>query len=88
LHGITRAAVLRLCEVAQIRVQERAFTVDEALRAREAFLTSASAFVLPVVKIDGQEIANGAPGPLTQRLRQLYVEAALAEVSAPYRTAR
>ncbi|MGI9303316.1 MAG: D-amino-acid transaminase, partial [Gammaproteobacteria bacterium] len=42
LHGITRAAVLRLCEVAQIRVQERAFTVDEALRAREAFLTSAS----------------------------------------------
>jgi D-alanine transaminase len=76
LHGITRAAVLRLSQEHGVAVQERPFTVDEALAAREAFVTSASAFVLPVVSIDGQLLADGRPGPVARRLRALYIERA------------
>ena len=78
LHGVTRAAVLALSRQAQIAVEERAFTLDEAYAAREAFVTSASIFVLPVVEIDGRCIGTGAPGPIARRLRTLYLEAALA----------
>src|SRR3989304_3071266 len=56
LPGVTRRAVLRLAEVEGVRVEERPFTVEEAYRAREAFLSAASAFVLPVVEIDGAAI--------------------------------
>jgi len=73
LHGITRAAVRRLADEAQMRVEERAFTADEARSAAEAFVTAASAFVTPVVEIDGQPIGDGRPGPITRRLRELYV---------------
>ena len=78
LHGVTRATVLELSEQAQIEVEERAFTLEEAYAAREAFVTSASIFVLPVVEIDGRPVGNGEPGPITRRLRTLYIEAALA----------
>lgn len=73
LHGITRASVLDIAREAGIAYEERAFTPDEALDAAEAFITSATNFVLPVVAIDGKAIGDGTPGPITLRLRQLYV---------------
>jgi D-alanine transaminase len=74
LHGITRAAVLRLAREAQMAVEERSFTIAEAQAADEAFITSASAFVMPVVEIDGSAIGGGKPGPLARRLREIYLE--------------
>ncbi len=74
LHGITRRAVLALAREAQLDVEERAFTLAEALAADEAFITSASAFVMPVVEIDGQRLGDGAPGPVARRLREIYLD--------------
>ena len=74
LHGITRAAVLRLAREAQMEVEERPFTIAEAQAADEAFITSASAFVLPVVKVDGVALGGGAPGPVVARLREIYLD--------------
>jgi len=74
LHGITRAAVLRFAREAQMEVEERAFTVTEAQDADEAFFTSASAFVMPVVELDGAAIGTGAPGPVATRLREIYLD--------------
>lgn len=76
LPGITRASVLKLAAEADLRVEERLIPVAEAYEAQEAFYTSASAFVMPVVEIDGRSIGEGRPGPLTRRLRDLYIEAA------------
>ena len=76
LHGITRAAVIKLTETAGLSLEERAFTLDEAKSADEAFVTSAAAFVMPVVQIDDAVIGNGKPGPLVIRLRALYLEGA------------
>jgi D-alanine transaminase len=73
LPGCTRKAVIALAEERQLRVEERAFSVDEALAAKEAFITSASSFVQPVVAIDGHSVANGKPGPMSIRLREIYV---------------
>lgn len=81
LHGITRAAVLRCAEEAQMRVEERPFHRDEVTEAAEAFITSASSFVTPVVAFDGQPIGDGTPGPVTRRLREIYIETALARAS-------
>ncbi len=78
LHGITRAAVMTLAAEAQIRVEERPFTVLEAHDAAEAFITAASAFVTPVVEIDGKPLGDGTPGALTRRLRELYIAEARA----------
>ena len=75
LHGITRAAVLRLAREAQMTVEERAFSLDEAKAADEAFVTSASAFVTPVVAIDGAPLGSGTPGPVARRLREIYIDA-------------
>ncbi len=74
LHGITRAAVLRCAEEAQMEVEERPFTIDEAKKADEAFFTSASAFVMPVVEIDGATLGSGKPGPIATRLREIYLD--------------
>jgi D-alanine transaminase len=74
LHGITRAAVLRFAREAQMKVEERAFTIEEAQIADEAFITSASTFVMPVVEIDGAAIGTGSPGPVAARLREIYLE--------------
>jgi D-alanine transaminase len=76
LHGITRAAVLRLADEVQMKVEERLFTIEEAKEADEAFTTSASAFVMPVVEIDDVQLGNGAPGPIAKRLREIYLEEA------------
>lgn len=73
LHGITRAAVLNLAEGAQMKIEERPFTIEEAQNAAEAFVTAASTFVCPVVEIDGVTIGSGAPGPIARRLREIYI---------------
>ncbi|HSS13749.1 MAG TPA: D-amino-acid transaminase [Rhizomicrobium sp.] len=72
LAGVTRHIMLQAAHEAQIKVEERKFTVAEALKAREAFLSSATGAAVPVVAIDGQKIGEGVPGPLTQRIRALY----------------
>lgn len=74
LHGITRAAVLRFAREAQMQVEERSFTLAEAQAADEAFVTSASSFVMPVVGIDGTPVGSGAVGPVATRLREIYLE--------------
>ncbi len=74
LAGITRAAVLRFAREAQMEIQERPFTPDEARAADEAFVTSATSFVMPVVEIDGTALGDGAPGPVARRLREIYIE--------------
>lgn len=74
LHGITRAAVLRMAQEAQMKVEERPFTIQEAQGADEAFITSASTFVMPVVEIDGVALGGGRPGPVATRLREVYLE--------------
>ena len=75
LHGITRAAVLRFAREAQMVVEERSFSIDEAKEADEAFITSASTFVMPVVEIDGAAVGAGTPGPVARRLREIYLDA-------------
>lgn len=74
LHGITRAAVLRFARESQMSVEERSFTIEEAQQADEAFVTSASAFVMPVVEIDGTAVNGGTVGPVATRLREIYLE--------------
>jgi len=78
LPGCTRKAVVKLAEERQLRVEERSFTVEEALEAKEAFITSASLFVQPVISIDGKAVANGKPGPMAARLREIYIDFARA----------
>ncbi len=74
LHGITRAAVLKFAAEAQFEIEERAFTVEEAQGADEAFATAASIFVMPVVEIDGARVGAGTPGPVARRLREIYID--------------
>ncbi|MCA1776210.1 MAG: D-amino-acid transaminase [Loktanella sp.] len=74
LHGITRAAVLRFAREAQMQVEERGFTIKEAQAADEAFITSASTFVMPVVEIDDATLGDGTPGPVARRLREIYLD--------------
>ena len=72
LPGVTRKVMLEAAAEAQIKVQERKFTVAEAQAAKEAFLSSATGAAVPVVTIDGKSVGDGQPGPLTQRIRGLY----------------
>ncbi|MEM6939134.1 MAG: D-amino-acid transaminase [Pseudomonadota bacterium] len=74
LHGITRAAVLRFAREAQMEVEERNFSIEEAKEADEAFTTSASAFVMPVVEIDGVALGAGVPGNVATRMREIYID--------------
>jgi D-alanine transaminase len=78
LPGCTRKAVVALAEERQLRVEERPFSVSEALAAKEAFITSATLFVQAVVTIDGKAVADGKPGPMTNRLREIYLDFARA----------
>jgi len=73
LNGVTRLALMELARERQIRIVERGFSVAEAQGAKEAFLTSTTAFVMPVVRIDGKPVGSGMPGPVTAGLRALYV---------------
>ena len=85
LPGVTRLAVMRLAAERGLTVEQRPFTLEEAYAAQEAFLTSASALVMPVVEIDGRAIGGGRPGAIARRLRALYIETALdgADFSSP-----
>ena len=79
LPGIRRRTLLELCEKEGITLEQRLFTLDEALAADEAFISSATTIVLPVVSIDGSTIGTGEPGPITQKLRSLYLARLTAE---------
>jgi len=77
LSGITRTVVFDAVKGQGLSIEERAFTLQEAFAAREAFITSATQLVLPVVKIDDRTIGNGKPGPVASALRRefyLYAE--------------
>ncbi len=73
LAGITRQTLKTLATQLQLKFVERPFTLVEAKRAKEAFITSATSFVTPVVKIDGEPVGDGIPGPTGRRLREEYV---------------
>ena len=74
LNGVTRLTLLRLAREIGLPVEERSFTLEEALAAREAFLSSAGTFALPVTRIDGHAVGSGKPGPVTLNLRQAYID--------------
>jgi len=76
LSGITRTAVLKFAKQANLDVIEEPFSVEEIEQANEAFITSASLFVMPVVSVDGKAIGNGKPGPITEQLRKVYISTA------------
>lgn len=78
LAGITRFTLKSLADQLQLKVVERPFTLAEAKKAREAFITSATSFVTPVVKIDGDQVGDGKVGPTARRLREEYVRFAAA----------
>jgi D-alanine transaminase len=84
LRGVTRRSLLDLIEGSGVAFEARAFTVEEARNAREAFITGAGSLVLPVVRLDGAQIGDGAPGPVAKRLRELYIITARRNV-APMR---
>ena len=74
LHGVTRARLLRVAEALQIRIEERAFSLEEAKASREAFISSATSIAIPVIRVDGAVIGDGRPGPIAQALRNHYLE--------------
>lgn len=76
LRGITRSTLMNVIAREGLKFEERPFTVEEAKEAREAFITGAGTLVLPIVRIDGTMLGEGAPGPVAKRLRQLYIEEA------------
>lgn len=76
LAGCTRRSLFRLAKEHGVEIEERSFTIDEAYAADEAFLTSASQFVMPIVEIDGHRIGGGQPGPVVRRLREMFLEEA------------
>ncbi|CFT91158.1 aminotransferase [Bordetella pertussis] len=78
LPGCTRAAVLELARERDMAMVERPFTLDECRQAREVILTSALQFVLPVIAVDGEPVADGRPGPVCAALRELYLRHTLA----------
>ncbi len=73
LAGCTRRSLFRLAQEHGVEIEERAFTVSEALDADEAFLTSASQFVMPITEIDGHRVGGGQPGPVTRKLRDIFL---------------
>lgn len=74
LHGITRSTVLKLVEENGMQLVERAFKTCEIKDAKEAFVTSASTFVYPVIEVDGVKVGDGTVGPVAKRLRELYID--------------
>lgn len=81
LPGIRRRTLLELAESAGIEIEQRLFTLDEALAADEAFISSATTMALGVVEIDGQQIGDGKPGPVTLKMRELYTNRVLEEAA-------
>ena len=83
LAGCTRRSLFRMAKEHGVTIEERLFTPDEAYAADEAFLTSASNFVLPIVEIDGKRIGGGQPGPVVRKLREIYLEEVRAQAGVP-----
>ncbi|MBU6505989.1 MAG: D-amino-acid transaminase [Alphaproteobacteria bacterium] len=81
LNGVTRLGVLKVAGDAGLKLVERPFSVDEAKAAREAFLTSTTNFVVPIVRIDDATVGEGKPGEVARRLRALYTSFALEGVA-------
>lgn len=79
LHGVTRAVILRIARATGLRVEERPFTLAEALSAEEVFITASPVFAAAVVEIDSTPIGTGTPGPITQALRAEHIRQSLAE---------
>ena len=77
LAGVTRLSILKYARESQIKIEERPFTIEEAKNASEAFCSSATTFIGPVVEIDHQMIGDGKPGPQSLRLRKIYIEESL-----------
>ncbi len=77
LSGIRRKLLIELAKEHGVELEQRLFTVDEALKADEAFLSSATTFVLPIVEIDRKQIGDGKPGPIAKKMRQMYIDSAL-----------
>ncbi|MDJ0683451.1 MAG: D-amino-acid transaminase [Alphaproteobacteria bacterium] len=72
LNGITRRTIITLAAEEGLTFEERAFSVDEAHAAAECFVSSATSFVTPVVKVDDAVIGDGSPGPLSRKLLDAY----------------
>ena len=81
LHGVTRRAMLKVAEQQSLTIEVRRFALAEAILADEAFLTGASSYIEPVVQIDDSKIGDGAPGPITLKLRSEYLQMARGNVS-------
>lgn len=82
LPGIRRRTLIEMCNRLGIEIEQRAFSVAEALQADEAFISSATTITLGVVSLDGQQIGDGTPGPVTRQLREAYKQRLLEEASA------
>ncbi len=76
LHGITRASLMDLAKELDLSMEERLFTIEEAYQAKEAFISSATTFVWPVVAIDDKPVGNGKPGEIALKLRDIYIKTA------------
>jgi len=74
LPGVTRRALVALCEIHGLRLVENRFPLDDVYSADEAFISGASSYVLPVVSVDERDIGDGKPGEMTRRLRRIYIE--------------
>jgi D-alanine transaminase len=83
LPGVTRRIILQAAAEGQIPVEERKFTLDEALDAKEAFLTAATLGASPVVAIDGHTVGDGKPGPVARRIQELYRHVAESAAGKP-----
>ena len=82
LRGVTRNSLMGLIAEFGLPFEERAFTVEDARAAKEAFITGAGSLVLPVVRIDGAIVGGGSPGPVAKRLRELYISQARRSAAA------
>ncbi|MGY2572382.1 D-amino-acid transaminase [Vibrio sp. C8] len=76
LHGITRASLMKLAQELKLTIEERLFTINEAYQAKEAFISSATTFVWPVVAIDDKPVGSGKPGEIALKLRDIYIKTA------------
>ena len=81
LHGITRKTVLEVAYKLKLNIEERPFSVKEALNAEEAFITSASTLVAPVIQIDKKTVGDGLVGPITKILKETYLKISLKTAS-------
>ncbi len=79
LAGVTRRSILKYAEEAKVKIEERPFTIEEAKNASEAFVSSATTFIGPVVEIDNKIIGDGKPGKQSLRLREIYIGESMKE---------